>query len=111
MRRDVGVVAKGHVRKESSRGSYAISRMAIRLPPVCKELRLLLIALLACGLVASAAEPVRAGPFDPDCYEGNHSVQGQAIYRICMPLFWNGDLVVYADVYVSLYVLIAIQED
>ena len=88
-----------------------MSRRAIRLPPVRKGRRLLPIALMACGLVASVAEPARAGPFDPDCYEGNHSVQGQAIYRICMPLFWNGDLVVYAHGYVSPYVPIAIPED
>ncbi len=73
----------------------------IRVSLAGKRLQPYLTAVLIFALAAFAIGPARAGLLDADCDEGHHSLQGQAIYRICMPRFWNGDLVVYAHGYVS----------
>ena len=68
-------------------------------------------AILICSLAAFAPSPAPAALFDADCHEGHHSLQGQAVYRICMPRIWNGDLVVYAHGYVPPFAPIAIPEE
>lgn len=50
------------------------------------------LAMAPTGTVASAAPAV-------DCDEGLH--MDDAVYRICMPATWNGDLLIYAYGYVS----------
>ncbi len=79
--------------------------------PRVKRLHLFLTALVIWGLAAFATGPARAALLNGDCYEGRHSVQGEAIYRICMPRIWNGDLVVYAHGYVVPSLPVAIPED
>ena len=72
----------------------------------------LLTALLVCAITALAPTgTARAGLLDPDCREGNHSLHGRAVYRICVPLFWNGDLVVYAHGYVSPFKPVGLPRD
>ena len=91
-----------------------MARTTIRVSPAGRRVRSLLVAFLISGLAAVAPSSAWAGLFDffdPDCHEGNHSLQGQAIYRICVPRFWNGDLVVYAHGYVSPFAPIGIPED
>jgi hypothetical protein len=50
-------------------------------------------------------EPATAG-----CRDGNLSQTG-ALYRVCFPADWNGDLVVYAHGYVSADEPLAIPDD
>ncbi len=79
-----------------------------------KRLRLFVAALSMCTLAALAPEPAPAGLSDllaADCREGRHSLGGQAVYRICVPRWWNGDLVVYAHGYVSPFRPVAIPEE
>ncbi|MFO1127580.1 MAG: hypothetical protein U1E66_03980 [Rhodospirillales bacterium] len=74
--------------------------------------RLKVLSLCALALLAPAG-PAAAGwlDLDAECREGRHSLNGEAVYRICMPRFWNGDLVVYAHGYVSPLEPVGIPED
>src|SRR5262245_53516580 len=62
---------------------------------------LLLLALPLSGPAAAAVSTC-----DPDGAQASG-----AIYRICMPATWNGDLVIYAHGYVGFNEPVAIPED
>lgn len=66
--------------------------------------------ILAAALLSAVLIPANlAWANDDNCIEG---VQASgAVYRICMPAVWNGDLVVYAHGYVESSNPIAIPED
>jgi hypothetical protein len=63
-----------------------------------RVLALLSLTLGMPGLTVHAASPRR--PFSPAaCADGTQA--SGAIYRICMPSLWNGDLIVYAHGYMA----------
>ena len=60
-----------------------------------------LALLLACGGGDSQAPPIDEGqPVAPGCEDAAVAATG-ALYRICFPQSWNGELVLYAHGYVS----------
>lgn len=67
------------------------------IPKVCRDPRLLFVSLL---LVTACLAPTAAQAGDAaTCTDGTQS--SGALYRICMPDNWNGELLVYAHGYVA----------
>jgi pimeloyl-ACP methyl ester carboxylesterase len=67
--------------------------------------------LLACGGEDSQAPPADEGqPVVAGCHDAALTATG-ALYRICFPQSWNGELVLYAHGYISAAEPIAIPDD
>ena len=78
----------------------------------------LLLALMISGqtMIAADAAPasqpsVDANPTTPMACDPDGEQDSGALYRICMPAIWNGDLLVFAHGYVSPTEPVAIPED
>jgi pimeloyl-ACP methyl ester carboxylesterase len=75
-------------------------------PPVRRTLRFLLAAIALSTLSQARSAAAAAGTCEPDRLQASG-----AVYRICMPLTWNGDLVLFAHGYVGFDEPVAIPED
>ena len=67
-------------------------------------------ALLAAVLLSFCPRPVHAQPAPQETCEDGLQASG-AVYRICMPPVWNGDLMVYAHGYVPSTRPVGLPED
>lgn len=85
-------------------------------------LLILLFALASCAELPSGPQPAEpAGPlliesataFAGGCIRGeaDHRLEGGALFLICVPEQWNGDLVLYAPGYVSPFEPLRIRDD
>jgi pimeloyl-ACP methyl ester carboxylesterase len=71
---------------------------------------LLLLLLAACGGSDGPSGPVDEGETPvAGCADG--TLEGGALYRVCFPASWNGDLVVYAHGYVRPDLPVALPDD
>ncbi|HKT58416.1 MAG TPA: prolyl oligopeptidase family serine peptidase [Gemmatimonadales bacterium] len=91
-----------------------MTRLVARYPgsPVSRRLTAVLVALAAaaCGgdnpqSNGSPEEPAAVG-----CHDGTLAATG-ALYRVCYPSGWNGDLVLYAHGYVAADAPLAVPDD
>lgn len=79
------------------------------------ELRILALALglgtaAACGGGDSQSPGNQEEPATVGCKDGTMAATG-ALYRVCFPASWNGDLVVYAHGYVAADAPLAVPDD
>ncbi|HEY6948811.1 MAG TPA: hypothetical protein VI297_08345, partial [Gemmatimonadales bacterium] len=85
---------------------------AFRLPAALRQR--LTIALVATAVAACGGEnPQSNGQEEPatvGCHDGTIAATG-ALYRVCFPSGWNGELVVYAHGYVAADAPLAIPDD
>jgi len=74
-------------------------------------LGLLLLLVVACGGGDSQAPPADEGqPVAAGCQDATLAATG-ALYRVCFPQSWNGELVLYAHGYVSAAEPLALPDD
>jgi pimeloyl-ACP methyl ester carboxylesterase len=71
-------------------------------------LSLALMAVSACGGDGAQA-PAEGEPASPGCRDA--TLPSAALYRVCFPQSWNGDLVIYAHGYVSAGEPLALPDD
>ena len=90
----------------------ACPRSPLSLPRRLARVALILGVLeaAACGGDDSQSPGNQEEPVTAGCREGTLS-QSPALYRVCFPAAWNGDLVVYAHGYVSADEPLAIPDD
>jgi len=73
---------------------------------VRKSSRIVLAGIVVSAFFLARPATAAAGTCDPDGHQGSG-----ALYRICMPETWNGDLVLYAHGYVGFNGPVRIPED
>src|SRR6476661_7975396 len=82
----------------------------IRVPGVRLALALGLVTTAGCGGGDSQSPGNQEEPATVGCKDGTLAQTG-ALYRVCFPASWNGDLVVYAHGYVAADAPLAVPDD